>query len=126
MKNKEKLEQLQKEGCYYNVPDEDTGESKNCGQKQFMSVSLPLMKKMENGDLEPEGGEGSMLQTPVPACDYHAILFMSGLFHCEHVMDHEGMMRIQGPYKMVAVCEAVFNAKQMADEAAKQEEELIE
>ena len=115
MDSKEKIEKLTQATCEYPTHDED-GKFKPCGKKQMMTVSLPLFKKTESGQLEqmhgPEGGHS----IGVPFCDKHAMIMMSGHFGA---LEQDGKIRLHGPFEQVDLIRTVVSNMVMDGELQK-------
>ena len=106
-KARDKIKEMANAKCVY--PE--------CGKKQLMSVSLPVLVKTETG-ISPAGAETQSMGIPVPLCAYHFPIASMGLFG---VLQHDDKMEklsFHAPFEMIAVAEAVFEAKRMEKEFA--------
>jgi len=111
-KRKEKImDKIKKQTCCYLIHDEETGEVKKCGKKQMMTVSLPILRRTEDGkivNVDSNEEEGSALG--VAFCDEHVWYAMSGLFGI--VMEGDKSF-IHGPFAEIELMEKVVSAMVM-------------
>lgn len=91
----------------------------NCRKGQMMTVSLPVMRVLEGGQVQID----KKIAIPVPACERHMAYFLSGLFAVTMSPDMK-QYTVQGPFDIVQIVEAVLNAKEMEKIAVKQREKL--
>ena len=106
------IKKIKQERCQYPEPDEETGEIKPCGKKQMMTVSLHIVHQTESGKLEGGGSKDESIQIPVPFCDYHSFIAMSGVFAVKTDVDMKESQLV-GPFDMIHIAEAVVNSMAM-------------
>lgn len=113
-KRKEKaLEDLKKHRCHYPMQDEETGEMKPCGEKQMMSVSLPVLNTTESGKVVSSIGEEGGIAISVPLCNYHTLLAMgTGMFGVKSD-DKLNRYSLIAPFDVIHIAEAVVTAMAM-------------
>ena len=113
-KRKEKaLEELRKKTCHYPIMDEETGEMKPCGEKQMMSVSLPIINYTESGEPVSDQDRDTQIQIPCPLCNYHAMLAMAtGMFSIKSDAKMN-KCQLMAPFDMIHIAESVVNAMAM-------------
>ena len=75
----------------------------HCEKKQLMSVSLPVIKVLEGGKIEPVEGMGLV----VPWCDYHFTMASSGLIVIEQTDKGD---KLHGPFELIHIVETVLQA----------------
>ena len=98
-----KIEELMHAPCEYPLLD-DEGNMKKCGKKQMMTVTIPIVQRLENGQLE----YSESAAIGVPFCDYHCYIAMSGMFGIE-MSDKGG--QLHGAFDMVHMIESVLFAQ---------------
>ncbi len=127
-KRKEKaIEELRKKVCHYPIMDEKTGEMKPCGEKQMMSVSLPIINYTESGEPVSDQDRDTQIQIPFPLCNYHAMLSMAtGMFS----MKSDAKMdkcQLVAPFDAIHITERVIDVMILTgklQERIKQQEQI--
>lgn len=97
-----------------------------CNDKQFMAMSLPLVKVLENGSIDASEG----MHMAIPFCFYHSIIVGNGLFGITDTVDSNDHQLV-GPFDSVEHVESVIAAMAMSGklgdiiEKAKQAKEAM-
>lgn len=103
MQTNQKIKELMKQKCAY----------PSCNKKQFMSVSLPIMKQLESGNfIEPESTKNSSVSMGVPLCQDHFQYSMVGMFG---VIEKEGEHFLHGPFEIIETVKGILEAEKMIE-----------
>lgn len=86
-----------------------------CRKRQMMFCSLQIISMLESGKIFTHYQEksGSGMQMSVPLCAYHFRLAAAGLLA---MMEKRNKQYIHGPFDMIRIAEAVFDAKEFSKE----------
>ena len=127
-KRKEKLlEEIKNNRCQYPMQKEEGWAL--CGEKQMMTVSLPIINQTENGELEASEG----LHLGAALCNYHCMLAMStGMFGVKSDIDLK-TSRVVAPVDIIHIVESVISTmiltgkfQEQLKEKEKMDKELAE
>ncbi|TET75172.1 MAG: hypothetical protein E3J56_01100 [Candidatus Aminicenantes bacterium] len=99
---KEKLKKMAQAKCAY----------PGCKKRQMMTVSLQIISLLESGKIfTPYTGKDSAMNIGVPLCTYHFRIAAAGLLA---VMEKRNKHYVHGPFDIIKVAEAVFDAKEFS------------
>ncbi len=89
-----------------------------CKEKQMMTCSLQIIALTESGKIiTPYTRKDSQMSMGVPLCAYHFRISTFGLLA---VMEKRNKYLLHGPFDVIRIAEAVYDAKEFAKEIIKE------
>lgn len=76
----------------------------SCNKKDEVALTMNVYDIEESGNFTPI----NKLESTCSLCSYHSILAEDKILR---LVNQEGMIRLVGPFNIISVCEAVFDAK---------------